>query len=70
MVLFDRHKTVSEYNSPTYAGVTLMALGVTQFLPEASPMRVKGAEVIHEIWGEIGKFLFKLQVGAVLRNGS
>lgn len=59
MVLFDLHRTISEYNSPTYTGVTLMALGVTQFLPEAFSARVKGSEVIREIWRQIGELLSK-----------
>lgn len=55
MMLFERYMTTSEYNSPTYAGVTLMALGVSQYLPHDSPVRIKGAMMIREIWREIGK---------------
>lgn len=59
--------TTSEYNSPTYAGVTLMALGVSQYLPQGSPVRIKGAMMIREIWREIGKDVAQtghIQVGS------
>lgn len=52
--LFDQHCTISEYNSPTYAGVTLKALAISQYLLPTSRVRIKGAIIIQEIWREIG----------------
>jgi hypothetical protein len=54
MELFNLHHTISEYNSPTYAGITLKALAITQYLPATSPVRMKSAIIIQEIWREIG----------------
>ncbi|KAJ0382608.1 hypothetical protein COL922a_012195 [Colletotrichum nupharicola] len=53
--LFDRNETLSEFNSPTYAGVRLYALTMwTNYMPESSLMGQNGARMIEAVWETIG----------------
>ncbi|KAJ0268171.1 hypothetical protein Brms1b_004951 [Colletotrichum noveboracense] len=53
--LFDRNDTLSEFNSPTYAGVSLYALTMwTKYMPESSLMGQNGARMIEAVWETIG----------------
>ncbi|KAJ2906090.1 hypothetical protein MKZ38_003127 [Zalerion maritima] len=49
--LFERDNTLSEFNSGTYAGVSLYALTLwAKYMPEDSVMRQKGASMIKYTW--------------------
>ncbi|KAJ5001398.1 hypothetical protein K4K48_001490 [Colletotrichum sp. SAR 10_66] len=53
--LFDRNDTLSEFNSPTYAGVSLYALTMwAKYMPESSLMGQNGARMIEAVWETIG----------------
>ncbi|KAI8273427.1 hypothetical protein K4K60_010871 [Colletotrichum sp. SAR11_57] len=53
--LFDRNDTLSEFNSPTYAGVSLYALTMwIKYMPESSLMGQNGARMIEAVWETIG----------------
>lgn len=58
--LFDRNNTLSEFNSATYAGISLFALTLwAKYMPgegeaDASVMGENGARMIADIWGSIG----------------
>lgn len=49
--LFNLNNTLSEFNSPTYAGVSIYALTLwAKYLPEDSIMGQNGKRLIQEIW--------------------
>ena len=51
--LFNRHQTFSEYNSPTYYGVSLIGLALwREFASE--PVKKMGLELEEALWTEIG----------------
>ncbi|KAF5525916.1 hypothetical protein CGCA056_v002025 [Colletotrichum aenigma] len=53
--LFDRNDTLSEFNSPTYAGVSLYALTMwAKYMPESSLMGQNGGRMIEAVWETIG----------------
>ena len=51
--LFNRHQTFSEYNSPTYYGVTLIGLGLWRELA-SEQVKKMGLELEEALWTEIG----------------
>ncbi|KAK2736834.1 hypothetical protein CKAH01_18877 [Colletotrichum kahawae] len=52
--LFDRNDTLSEFNSPTYAGVSLYALTMwAKYMPETSLMGQNGGRMIEAVWETI-----------------
>jgi hypothetical protein len=51
--LFNRHQTFSEYNSPTYYGVTLIGLALWRELASGQVKKM-GLELEEALWGEIG----------------
>jgi hypothetical protein len=54
--LFDRANTLSEFNSATYTGVSLIALTMwAKYAPEGSVMRKKGKEMLQATWDTIGQ---------------
>ena len=54
--LFNRANTLSEFNSGTYAGVSLYALTLwAKYLPESSLMGSNGARMIAETWNKLGQ---------------
>ncbi len=53
--LFDLYATPGEFNSPTYAGVTLAALGLAQYCPVDSALAVHAPRLIKELWTSLGK---------------
>lgn len=54
--LFDRADTLSEFNSATYTGVSLIALTMwAKYTPESSVMRLKGKEILQATWSTIGE---------------
>ncbi|KAH8771030.1 hypothetical protein F5883DRAFT_492899 [Diaporthe sp. PMI_573] len=58
--LFDRNGTLSEFNSATYAGVSLFALTLwAKYMPgegeDASVMGENGARMIADVWSSIGE---------------
>ena len=54
--LFDRDDTLSEFNSATYTGVSLIALTMwAKYAPESSIMRYKGKEMLQATWKTIGE---------------
>lgn len=54
--LFDRAETLSEFNSATYTGVSLIALTMwAKYAPESSIMKDKGKEMLQDTWKDIGK---------------
>ncbi|KAF2685945.1 hypothetical protein K458DRAFT_300167 [Lentithecium fluviatile CBS 122367] len=53
--LFNRANTLSEFNSGTYAGVSLYALTLwAKYMPESSVMGQNGARMIKETWKSLG----------------
>ncbi|KAF2134788.1 hypothetical protein P153DRAFT_278948 [Dothidotthia symphoricarpi CBS 119687] len=54
--LFTRDNTLSEFNSGTYAGVSLYALTLwAKYLPEDSLMGQYGGEMIRQTWTSLGE---------------
>jgi len=51
--LFNQHQTFSEYNSPTYYGVTLIGLALWRELA-SEPIKNIGLELEEALWTEIG----------------
>ena len=51
--LFNRHQTFSEYNSPTYYGVTLIGLALWRELASGQVKKM-GLELEEALWTEIG----------------
>ncbi|RRB02864.1 hypothetical protein [Larkinella rosea] len=54
--LYQRHHTFSEYNSPTYYGVTLVAIALWRELAFSSDMRQMGQTLEREFWHEAATF--------------
>lgn len=54
--LFQRDNTLSEFNSGTYAGVSLYALTLwAKYLPQSSLMGQHGGEMITHTWASLGQ---------------
>lgn len=54
--LFDRADTLSEFNSGTYAGVSLYALTLwAKYSPQSSVMGQHGADMIAKTWSTLGQ---------------
>lgn len=54
--LFNLNNTLSEFNSPTYCGVSLFALTLwAKYLPSSSVMGANGARMIADIWTTVGE---------------
>ncbi|WP_080056307.1 hypothetical protein [Spirosoma aerolatum] len=51
--LYQRHHTFSEYNSPTYYGVTLVAIALWRELAFSPEMRQMGQTLEREFWHEV-----------------
>ncbi|CZT14735.1 related to OrfH-unknown, trichothecene gene cluster [Ramularia collo-cygni] len=55
VALFDRNGTLSEFNGPTYAGVSLFGLTLwAKYLPQDSVMGANGGRMITAVWDSIG----------------
>lgn len=56
LALFDRHGTLSEFNSPTYCGVSLLALTLwAKYMPPASSvMGARGPGMVADVWASVG----------------
>ena len=53
--LFNRANTLSEFNSGTYAGVSLFALTLwAKYMPDSSVMGQNGPRMIKETWASLG----------------
>lgn len=53
--LFDRNRTLSEFNSPTYCGVSLYALTLwAKYMPASSAMGANGARMVRDVWASVG----------------
>ncbi|KAH7311449.1 hypothetical protein B0I35DRAFT_396137 [Stachybotrys elegans] len=53
--LFDRHNTLSEFNSGTYTGVSLYGLVLwNKYLPKDSIMKQASARMIQDTWESVG----------------
>lgn len=54
--LFNLNNTLSEFNSPTYTGVSLYALTLwAKYMPSSSLMGANGARMIADIWTSVGQ---------------
>ncbi|KAK4508146.1 hypothetical protein PRZ48_001884 [Zasmidium cellare] len=54
--LFNLNQTLSEFNGPTYLGVSLLALTLwAKYLPSDSVLGANGARMIREIWDLTGQ---------------
>jgi len=53
---FERHGTFTEYNSPTYYGVDIMALAFWRELGPKKDMRQWGADMEARLWRDVGAF--------------
>lgn len=54
--LYQTNKTFSEYNSPTYYGVTLVGLGLWRELAFSDEIKKMGRELENNLWEEISLF--------------
>jgi hypothetical protein len=55
--LFKRHGAFAEYNSPTYYGVDMYALGLWRSYPELSPLLAQlGSTMEALLWQEVAQF--------------
>jgi len=54
--LYYKHKTFDEYNSPTYYGTDLMALGMWRKHARWDRMRAMGAQMETDLWRDLSKF--------------
>ena len=55
--LFNLNNTLSEFNSPTYDGVSIFALCLwAKYLPETSIMKQNGARMIVSLWDSLADF--------------
>lgn len=53
--LFERNSTLSEFNGPTYAGVSLFGLTLwAKYIPQDSMLGANGGRLITAIWNSIG----------------
>jgi hypothetical protein len=49
--LFNMNNTLSEFNSPTYAGITIFALTLwAKYMPNDSVMGQEGSRVLEQVW--------------------
>lgn len=54
--LFNRAKTLSEFNSGTYTGVSLWALSLwAKYLPDDSVMKQNAPRMINATWSAVGE---------------
>jgi hypothetical protein len=53
---FNRYGTFDEYNSPTYSGVDLFALGLWRSYGSTAAMREKGASMEAALWRDLASF--------------
>jgi hypothetical protein len=53
--LFDEYDSPGEFNSPTYAGITLMALGVAQYCSKDSEVYKVAPRLIESVWKSLGE---------------
>ncbi|KAK2779974.1 hypothetical protein FQN53_001160 [Emmonsiellopsis sp. PD_33] len=54
--LFDRANTLSEFNSGTYTGVSIIALTTwAKYAPKSSVMKKKGVQMLQETWKTVGE---------------
>ncbi|THU86169.1 hypothetical protein K435DRAFT_970410 [Dendrothele bispora CBS 962.96] len=53
---FDRYDKLNEFNSATYAGVTLYALSLWGYMPKNSTIVTRAADMIKKTWEHIGMF--------------
>jgi hypothetical protein len=51
---FSRFGTPGEFNSPTYAGVTMMALGAAQYVPHSTIGRIAPG-ILRELWASLAE---------------
>ncbi|WP_019987522.1 hypothetical protein [Rudanella lutea] len=54
--LYQKHHTFSEFNSPTYYGVTLIAIALWRELAPSAEMRQMGQTLEREFWHEAATF--------------
>lgn len=54
--LWSQHRTLSEFNSPTYAGVSMWALALwNQYAPRGSVLKKYGAEMLTAAWDDLAQ---------------
>ena len=54
--LFSRYQTFTEFNSPTYYGTNLMALGMWRELGKSPQLRTWGKTIEAALWADIARF--------------
>lgn len=52
--LWEKYDSPGEFNSPTYAGITLLALGLAQYCPEDSEIAKTAPKLIESTWVSLG----------------
>jgi len=60
--LWEKHDSPGEYNSPTYAGITLMALGLAQYCPKDSAIYRVAPKLIRSVWTSLGKRISETEI--------
>jgi hypothetical protein len=53
--LFDEYGTLSEFNGGTYAGVTLFAMSLAQYLPTNTTLYKHAPRLMSAIWDQVGE---------------
>jgi hypothetical protein len=54
--LFDEYGTLSEFNGGTYAGVTLFAMSLAQYLPTNTTLYKHAPRLMSAIWDQVGEW--------------
>jgi hypothetical protein len=54
--IFARHDAFEEYNSPTYYGTDLYALGLWRAYAQSDQLRARGAEMEAKLWRDTARF--------------
>ena len=56
VAIFERHDAFEEYNSPTYYGPDLYALGLWRAYSQSAQLRERGAEMEAKLWLDTARF--------------
>jgi hypothetical protein len=54
--LWRKYDSPGEFNSPTYLGITLMALGLAQYCPSESEIYKTAPELMQSTWNALGEW--------------
>ncbi|ORY25543.1 hypothetical protein BCR39DRAFT_543951 [Naematelia encephala] len=55
IALWEKYDTPGEFNSPTYAGITMMALGLAKYCPKETVISQAAPRLIESLWNSLGE---------------